>query len=71
MEKCDNILYACDPDLNVSCSPRLKKELCQNGGRYQLCEGTFDVRFARQDKSGNPITLKQWKNMKEETKNDP
>lgn len=60
----ESTFYACDPDLNTSCSKRFREEFCQKCGKYKLCDGTFDVRFARRHANGEPITNKEWQEMK-------
>lgn len=66
MGKGDNIFYACDPDLNTTCSPVIRKELCHIGGKCRICDGTFNPDFARKDENGNPMTYKQWKELQKQ-----
>lgn len=56
--------WACDPELNENCPKKFKSEFCIKGGKCKLCDGTFDVRFARRNKKGEPISNKEWHQMK-------
>lgn len=62
----DNIFFACDPELNTACSERFRKQFCQDGGSCPICDGTFDIRFARKDENGEPISQKEYQKIRRE-----
>ena len=61
----ESSFWACDPEKACLCTKRFRDSCCKFGGRFPLCDGTFDMRAARTDENGEPIPYKEWKKKQE------